>query len=270
MKRRTVLSALLALTLAALLTACTGTPKAPEVSATPSPEPVPTAPPTPEPTPTPTPEPPVWSEQVIQRTFTAGDGTQVMQVSYTLPLIQNTDSCPAGTAINDWYKAEGSRRLAEAEENYEMVVADYDVSQASGFSFTPTTEEMTSQISYEDESVISVCRNWYLSSSAPYPTIFRLSEQFDAQTGTQLGSVDFFTDPDVVQERVVDAFLAQEVIRSGGFTRDQVTLAYQAEHFYLTDDGYVFWIQGNTLTGLHEPVEVTLSYDALKDVSSHG
>jgi len=55
----------------------------------------------------------------------------VLTASFTLPLIQNTDACPAGAAINEWYKAEGASRMLEAEEAYEMAVADYDVSDAA-------------------------------------------------------------------------------------------------------------------------------------------
>lgn len=36
--------------------------------------------------------------------------------------------------------------MLEAEEAYEMAVADYDVSKAAGFPFYPTTQEMTYQI----------------------------------------------------------------------------------------------------------------------------
>ena len=45
---------------------------------------------------------------MFAKTFTAGDGATVLTASFTLPLVQNTDACPAGTAINDWYKQEGS------------------------------------------------------------------------------------------------------------------------------------------------------------------
>ena len=54
-----------------------------------------------------------------------------------------------------------------------------------------------------------------------------------------------------------------------GFTEAQITAAYQPEHFYLTEEGFVFWIQGNDLPALHSPVEVTLSFDSLADLR-HG
>lgn len=277
MKRIRLLSGLLAGALALTLAAC-GPREDPEPSVSPSalPAPSPSASPETEPTPTPSPEAtpapaaePVWGEQSFARTFTAGDGTTVLSVNYVLPLVQNTDACPAGTAINDWYKAQGADLLGYAEDNYEMSVSDYEVSKASGYSFTPTTEEMTYEVTYADEAVYSVRRTWTVSGAMPYSSTFRLSEQFDAATGAKLGFADLFADADGVGERVVAAFLAQEEIAAGGFTEAQITAAYQPEHFYLTEEGFVFWIQGNDLPALHSPVEVTLSFDSLADLR-HG
>ena len=161
MKKRIVLSGLLAAALTLSLTACGGD-KMPEE--TPVPTPIQTSMLVPPPPPTPAPAAPKWGDQVFAKTFTSGDGATVLTASFTLPLIQNTDACPAGTAINEWYKAEGASRMLEAEETYEMAVADYDVSKAAGFPFYPTTQEMTYQIAYADEKVISVCRDLYVSS----------------------------------------------------------------------------------------------------------
>lgn len=140
--------------------------------------------------------------QVFAKTFTAGDGATVLTASFTLPLVQNTDACPAGTAINDWYKQEGSSRMLEAEEQYEMAVADYDVSQAAGFPFSPTTQEMTYTVAYEDENLISIRRELYVAAEgAAHPSAFLLAETFDAATGEKLGFSRVFTDADTVRER---------------------------------------------------------------------
>ena len=106
MKKRIVLSGLLAAALTLSLTACGGD-KMPEE--TPVPTPIQTSTPVPTPTPTPAPAAPKWGDQVFAKTFTSGDGATVLTASFTLPLIQNTDACPAGTAINEWYKAEGGQ-----------------------------------------------------------------------------------------------------------------------------------------------------------------
>lgn len=271
MNKQTILTGAAALALALFLTACGG--PAPEVTPSLAAEPTPTVTPTPIPTPTPEPtpqsEPPQWGEQVFTQTYTAGDGTQIMTVRYTLPMVQNTDACPAGEVINDWYKADGASRMESAEANYEQVVADYDVSKAAGFSFTPVTEEMSYEVVLSTDQVISIRRTWYINSGAAYPTVFQLGENFDPQTGIKLTFTDFFTDAQTVQDRVVKAFQASPELSAGGFTQEALAAAYKPEQFCLTSEGYVFWIQGNTLTGVHSPVEVTIPYDTLKDVSMY-
>ena len=270
MKRRDLLTGLLAGVLALSLAACG--PGEPEPTGTPSPEPAPAATPSPTPEPEPSPTPaaqaPVWGEQVFARTFTAGDGTTVLDVSLTLPMVQNTDVCPAGAAVNDWYKAEGAARMLEAEDAYEMAVADYDVSKAAGFPFSPTVQEMDFRVTRSDGAVLSVRREFYVNyGGAAHPFVNLLSENFDAATGAKLGFADFFTDADAVQQRAVDAFVEQYGLED---SRDAVTVAWQAEHFYLSEEGYVFWISGGVLPGASSPLEVTLPYADMEDVSAHG
>ena len=266
MKRNAILSGLLAGALVLTLAACA--PQEPEPSVTPSAVPAPTASATAGPEPTPAAEVPVWGDQVFAKTFTAGDGATVLTASFTLPLVQNTDACPAGTAINDWYKQEGSSRMLEAEEQYEMAVADYDVSQAAGFPFSPTRQEMTSAVVYEDGGVISVRRELYVTTQgAAHPSVFLLAENFDAATGEKLSFARFFSDADAVRERVVDAFASQYGLED---SRDAVTVAWQPERFYLSAEGYVFWLAGGELPGVNSPIEVTLSYDSMEDVSVYG
>lgn len=266
MRKLTIPAGVLTLALALLLAACSG--GAPEATPTPSAEPAPTPSPSAQATPAADPEPPEWGDQVFAKTYTAGDGTQVMTVSYTLPMVRNTDSCPAGQAINDWYKQAGAACMAAAEENYELVVADYDVSHSTNLPFTPVSEEMSYEVLLSTDQVISVSRTWYISSGAAYPTVFQLGENFDPSTGIKLTSADFFTDADAVKSRVVDAFLDTPGLE-GLYSRAEVEAVYQAEQFCLTPEGYAFWIQGNSLTAAHSPVQVVLSYDALKDVSMY-
>ena len=271
MKRTRLLSGLLAGALFLTLAAC-GPREEPDPSPSPSADPAPS--PSASALPDPSPSAPaetepapaaqaVWEEQTFARTFTAGDGATVLSVNYALPLVQNTDACPAGAAINSWYKAQGSDLLGYAEDNYELAVSDYEVSKASGFDFTPTAERMDYAVTYAGEDYYSIRRSWTITGAMPYSSQFCLSEQFDAATGDKVGFADLFADADGVQEQVVAAFLAQEEIAAGGFTQAQITAVYQPEHFYLSDGGYVFWIQGNDLPALHSPVEVTLSFDSL-------
>ena len=52
--------------------------------------------------------------------------------------------------------------------------------------------------------------------------------------------------------------------------RAEPEAACQAENFYLSEEGYVFWISGGTLPSANSPIEVTLPYDDMKDVSVDG
>lgn len=80
MKKRIVLSGLLAAALTLSLTACGGD-KMPEE--TPVPTPIQTSTPVPTPTPTPAPAAPKWGDQVFAKTFTSGDGATVLTASFT-------------------------------------------------------------------------------------------------------------------------------------------------------------------------------------------
>lgn len=270
MNRSCLFTLTMASVLALALTACqpAAGPEAPPSS---TPAPVETPAPLPA-TPTPTPaEPPLWGESTVSQDFFAGDGESlVLRLHCVLPHVDNPDACPAGEAINAWYAAEGRSRLLEAEDQYELQVADFDVSAVAGFQFQPMSQEMTSQVVYEDNGVISVRRELYVNFGGAHPQVYRLSEQFDAATGQRLAFADLFTDAEGVMEQVASAFLERTELGEAGLTREEVAVACQPENFYLTSEGYVFWIQAESLPALHSPLEVTLSFDSLSALSRHG
>ena len=167
--------------------------------------------------------------------------------------------------------------MLEAEEAYEMAVADYDVSKAAGFPFYPTTQEMTYQIAYADEKVISVCRDLYVSSEGEaHPAVFLLSEQFDAVTGEKL---DFDRLLHRRRRRTgagggrpcwTSGSELAAAVEQGTLTRDAITAAVQVDNFYCTAEGYVFWLQGGALPAMNSPLSAVLTYGAMKDVSVNG
>ena len=192
MKRKTILSGCTTLTLALLLTACsTGAPEPnPAEGAQLSADPLPAA----SAALSQELESPQWSSQVFAQTYYAQDHTMVMDVRYTLPMVQNTAACPAGTAINQWYQEYGNQCLATAAENAAAAEGDYDASQSTGLPFTPVSEEMSYEVLLDSPQVISISRTWYIGSGAAYPTVFQLGDSFDTRTGIKLGAADFFTD----------------------------------------------------------------------------
>ena len=263
MKKQSILSGALALALALLAACSSGGQAEPSAQLQGSAEPAPL------PTAGSPAESPQWSSQVFAQTYYAEDGTMVMDVRYTLPMVENTGACPAGEAINAWYKDYGESCLAEAANGAAEAEGDYDSTKSTNLPFTPTSQEMSYEVLLDSDQVISISREWYIGTGAAYPTVFRLGDNFDPQTGIKLSAADFFTDAETVKSRVVEAFLACPELVEGGFTQAQVEEVYQAEQFCLTQEGYVFWLQGNTLPALHSPVSVTIPYSALKDVSMY-
>ena len=270
--RRTRYSALFAALLLVTLAACG--PAAPEPTATAVAAPTPTATPEPTPTPSPTPEPLVEPELIFQSfsdTFTAPDGTVVLTVSYTLPDFANQASSAVLTAIADWYTAEGEALLENASLRAQDAVSDYEVSQAAGYPFQATAEEITSELTYQSEGVLSFRREFYANAvGAAHPTVLRMGEQFDRTDGHKLTFSECFTDGLAAAGAAYEALLQSEavagLVSSGAVTAAQVEAAFQPDHFYLTGDGFVFWFQPGELSGVsNSPLEVTVPYSALEE-----
>lgn len=167
--------------------------------------------------------------------------------------------------------------MLEAEEAYEMAVADYDVSKAAGFPFYPTTQEMTYQIAYADEKVISVCRDLYVSiEGEAHPAVFLLSEQFDAVTGEKLDFTDFFTDADAVRAR--DGGLPvgpAERAGHGGGARGRSPGTPSPPRcrwttFTARRRGMCSGSRAAPCPAMNSPLSAMLTYGAMKDVSVNG
>ena len=269
--KRIVLS--LALVLLIGLSACSAQTEQPTTTDTPAPTPTSTI--TPTPTPELTPEPtltplpaaaPVWSEQTFAGTYQAEDGTVVLDVTYRLPFVTNTHACPAGEAINQWYKAESASRQAEAEAEYEMALSDYAISVELDMPFQAAVHDMSYEITRQDDAVISVARTLYVNYGGAHPYVARLSEQFDAVTGAKMGFAQFFTDADAVCDIAIDALTAEH-----GLDRATIAAAFQPESFYFTEEACVFWIQGGQIPGAGaSPLEAAVPYTALTDWMRHG
>lgn len=173
---------LAAIAMALLLSACGG--PAAEVTPTLSPAAEPTAAPvsTPTPTPDPTPAPtavvlvaPELTEQRFSQEFTAEDGTVVLSVDYALPHVVNYPDSAALLAIDDRYTQMGAALLDNAASTAQDAVSDYEVSLQAGLPFQPTIEEMSYEVTFLSERVLSVSRTFYAAAAgAAHPTVLLL------------------------------------------------------------------------------------------------
>ena len=250
------------------LSACTA-PAAPSADptptavVTPSPTPSPTA--TPEPTPIPLVEPKLKSHTFAQD-FAAEDGTVVLSVAYTLPSIENRDASSALEAIHNRYDQMGEDLLNNAASTAQDAIADYEISSQAGLSFQPTTEEMSYEVSFLSERVLSISRQFYASTEgASHPTVLRLSDTFDLQDGRKLTFTDLCTDGIAASQRALKAVQGSDEIAQLGLSAAEVETAFQPEQFYLTEEGFVFWFQPGELGPSNSPVEVTVPYSALEE-----
>lgn len=236
---------------------------APTAAAAPSATPSPT--PTLESTPIPLVEPQVTTHTFSQD-FAAEDGTIVLSVAYALPSIENRDASPALEAIHNRYDQMGEDLLDNAATTAQDAIADYEISSQAGLAFHPTTEEMSFEVTFLSRRVLSIARQFYASTEgAAHPTVLRLSDSFDLQDGRKLAFADFFTDSDTAAQRALKAVQNSDTIAQLGVSAAEVEVAFQPEQFYLTQEGFVFWFQPDTLGPSNSPIEVSVPYSALEE-----
>lgn len=234
---------------------------APASTATPAPEATPAAP-APSPTPLPD-EEPVWGERSFVKEYTAEDGIVLLTAECTLPAVTNARHSSVGAVIDAWYAAELRTFQADADSAAEWAATDYELSRGTDIPFSAGVQTMTSAITFRNDKCVSVKRELYVGSQdAAHPSVFRIGEQFGLETGRVLGFADLVNDP----ARAVELF--REAIPTYNATEvDGAVLAglFLPDNFYLTDEGFTFWFQGEGLPA-NSPVEVTVPYEAGKDV----
>lgn len=235
----------------------------------PNPSPVPTptaavAAPTPTPVPTPPAEGAVWGERVYAMDYTADDGTLLLSVSYTLPCLENAGNYPPYQAVNDYFLQVEDDLLSAAQSRADQLEDDYALSLENGTEFAPGSEEMGYAFTRQTERYVSLKRTFYITSEgAAHPTVFCWSEQLDLSDGHKMSFADCFTDPETAAQRASDAVASSSQaaeLESGGLAPGTLAAAFQPEHYYLSDQGFVFWYQAEELGANNSPVEITVSY----------
>lgn len=218
--------------------------------------------------PSPTPQQlpaPVWTESNTPISPKAGDGTELLRYTMSVPAIANAAGIAAYEAINLFYEQIVLEFQLTAEEQRAWAQDDYAASQSSGFPFQPYVEEYTYTISRQTDRFVSFCRDLYANEGGPYPSTYRIAEQFALDTGKQLAFADFFSDPDGAIAQIKQELVAQNAAApDAGISEDALLAAFQPERFYLSDDGFVFFIQGEELGPFHSPIEYIITYDKLE------
>ncbi|MFQ9917817.1 MAG: hypothetical protein ACLRWQ_16915 [Flavonifractor plautii] len=148
---------------------------------TPVATPIQTSTPVPTPAPTPAPAAPDWASRSLPRPVPAGDGaTGPLTASFTLPAeCSNTDATPCRRGHQRVVQGRGGQPAwPEAEEAYELAVADYDGvrRRALQSALTRPVQEMTYQVAYaRTRQVVSVCRELVcVQRGEAHPAVFPL------------------------------------------------------------------------------------------------
>ena len=247
----------------ALLASCGG-----KATLTPSPTPALT----PSPQPTSTPEPVLtWTEQVFQQEYTASDGTVVMTTCYTFPDIQQPGENPAWQSIHDFYAQEGEELSANAAQQEEWALGDYDSAEATGFPFSPYVDEQSYEFTQLTDQWASVLRTHYMNSGGAYPTTFYFTDLWDLSTGKRLTLAECFdTDSDTALARVLEQVLDLNSQGAyGGQVWDEETIrsGFDPNLFYFTEEGLVIPFQSYSL-GVRDALlpSQAIPYSALEDI----
>ena len=249
--------------LALLLLAGCAAPQ-PNPSQTPVPSSTTTPVPTATPIPTRPPEGAVWGERVYAMDYTADDGTLLLSVSYTLPCLENGANDPPYQAVNDYFLQVEDDLISAAQSRADQLEDDYGLSLDNGTDFVPGSEEMGYAFTRQTDRYVSLKRTFYITSEgAAHPTVYCWSEQLDLSDGHKMTFADCFADPETAAQRAADAVAASSQaaeLEEAGLAPGALAAAFQPEHYYLSDQGFVFWYQAGELEANSSPVEITVSY----------
>lgn len=223
---------------------------APTVSVSPSPAPA---------------EAPVWESSGGSCSFTDEDGTILVQGNFSLPRIQNADGVDAYAAINSWYEQLLSDLKSDTMANAAQAQDDYATSKALGDPFAGYSDEEIYEITHEDGRSVSILRTHFGYTSGPYPTLLYMADHFDLTTGVPLKFADFFPASDKA-ETFVRGEVARQAAGHDDYDQGAVATAFNREYFYLTEEGFVFYYQPQTLNpqAATKP-EFLVTYDQLEE-----
>ena len=206
-----------------------------------------------------------WTNQIFSKEYTTPDGTVLLLAHYTFPKLENVADFPGAAALNAWYAEQGAEFLSDsAGRAADLAEADYELAMNSGLSFSQYTEQLSYEITRQTADYVSVCRTLSTSGGGAQAASYRYAEQFSLTNGNRLLFSSFFTVPEDAAATALDYMETDAAARG----IDSATLRnnFSEEHFYLTEDGVVFWYQSGELNDEFAPVEFTVPYETLSSL----
>lgn len=181
----------------------------------------------------------------FEKTYSAGDGTELLSLSYALPKIENADGLSSLCMINAFYEAE-LQRLINLGQN-DLLDSAQKAAESEAF-FAPYFDEESFTEEYRSDSRISFLRAHPSYTGGAHPNLMLFSDNFDYTTGLRLTAADFFSVPlETYTPRLVEEIKRQ--IETDGAEnyydgyQEMLPHIFDPNKFYLTGDGIVFYFQ---------------------------
>jgi hypothetical protein len=191
---------------------------------------------------------PDWSVANTAKDFLDTDNTKLMEVSYNLPRISNTDSWPAFALINIYYENLADKALKHDQE----LAADAVKDRADlGENFFVWYDYLTGEVTWQSTYLVSITVAQEYYCGGVHPNNLLSSVCFDLYTGLPVPLASFFTIP---ENDVIDQLLDLVYQQTSTLTDESGALIYDCSldtlhayfkpgNFYLTDEGFVIYYQ---------------------------
>jgi hypothetical protein len=219
---------------------------------------------------------PEWSIVTTNKDYLANDGAKLMEATYALPHVTNTDSWPAFATINAFYDS-----LAAKERQHDDELAA-DAAQARvdlGENFYTWYDYWTGEVTWQTTFLASITVSEEYYSGGAHPDSQLTSVCFDLYTGLPMPLASFFTIP---ENDVIELLLAKIYQQTTTLTDESGTLLYDVSldtlrtffkpgNFYLTDKGFIIYYQPYDIAPYAAGLpEFLITYGELADVLRDG
>jgi hypothetical protein len=202
------------------------------------------------------------------------DGTILVNIKYSYPVIESKRNNEFLSSINDEYKSNAENFLKDAEESKEEAESLYeDLKEA----FRPYTRELDFDINMNNKGLMSITTNNYYYNGGAHGSYVMQSRTFDFNNEIEL-TVDKVINNDVwnIKENVHELF--KQKLQKEGLVLDEIwgdILKEEVDNvnFYLKENALVFYFNAEQIAPYALGVQtVEVPYDDnifLIDISSN-